>query len=156
MDGSTLSLPDQATNIRPSGRNRRLRGWQLTALVALLLVGLAVVAESRGGSLDPTDPANYNTFVLRNDLSHGVRVQSCRDRTCMAFYGDGQTVVPGGRDPRGSRVGLAETGMVPPHRSIGQSDRLPPVVSADQEDPAAGNPDEFCAGVPLGRPNGPV
>jgi hypothetical protein len=62
----------------------------------LALFGLAEAASLAGGSIDPTDPANFNAFVLQNDIGRPARVQLCQSATCGAFYDGGLKVSVGG------------------------------------------------------------
>ncbi|HEU5268833.1 MAG TPA: hypothetical protein VFU36_02830, partial [Jatrophihabitans sp.] len=52
------------------------------ALAFAALLGLEALAEAGGHSLDPTDPMNYNTYVLRNDLPAAAYLHLCADSTC--------------------------------------------------------------------------
>jgi hypothetical protein len=58
----------------------------LGVIVGLGLLGLALVEttdQAAGcGSVDPTDPANYSTVVIRNDLPRPVSLGDCRGSYC--------------------------------------------------------------------------
>lgn len=83
--------PDVAPVPSRSGR-RSL--WAL-AIGAWALYLVALLAEFGGGSIDPTDPANFNAFVLSNDLGRPIVVRSCKDARCASFYDDGDQVAMG-------------------------------------------------------------
>jgi hypothetical protein len=70
------------------------------ALTVAALYALEVVAEAGGHSLDPTDPMNYNSYALRNDLSSPAYVHMCADTNCAQLdpHGDWLEVTPGAAD----------------------------------------------------------
>lgn len=55
--------------------------------VVLALLALEAWARNHGGSLDPTDPINFNTFVLANDSNRPVYVHLCDDSACRKLDG---------------------------------------------------------------------
>jgi hypothetical protein len=58
----------------------------LVAGLAVMLgscVGFEAFTEARTGhSLDPTDPMNYDFFLVRNDTSAALQVHLCADSAC--------------------------------------------------------------------------
>lgn len=94
------------------------RRWYVALPLTLLFVA-AVLAQVSGGSIDPTDPANYNKSALVNDSGHPLVVRLCRDSRCKHFISElGWEQIPpgarevvqvawGGRDPA---VYLVKTG----------------------------------------------
>ena len=73
------------------------RRWYIAAPV-MMLVLLAIVVQAHGGSIDPTDPRNYNAFELVNDTAAPQYVRLCKDAACHHFYGEmGWEQVPTGQ-----------------------------------------------------------
>jgi hypothetical protein len=50
--------------------------------VMALLFWVAIAAQNSGGSLDPTDPANFNSYALKNDSGGFQYVHACADSAC--------------------------------------------------------------------------
>jgi hypothetical protein len=73
----------------------RLR-WILLAVCVALFAAAVIAADLAGGSIDPTDPANFNAFTLQNDTGRAVVVRLCESPTCTTFYDDGLNASPGG------------------------------------------------------------
>jgi hypothetical protein len=95
--------PDWST---PPGWRWIRRSW-LGPVIALgmaaFLVGmmaLEALANSHGGSLDPTDPINFNSFALTNDSGGRLYVHLCEDAACRKLDGnfDWVAVNPAGTD----------------------------------------------------------
>ena len=65
------------------------RGLAIAAPGSLLcgLLSLTVLffwGASQGGSFDPTDPANFNQFMVVDNLAHGVNVDICAGVPCSS------------------------------------------------------------------------
>lgn len=82
---------------------QRLRGapwwtWLIVAVTMLVLLDLLSLLTG-GGSIDPTDPSNFDHFALINDTGRPVTVQPCERPNCGkdgTLLGTG-TLPPGGR-----------------------------------------------------------
>jgi hypothetical protein len=98
--------PDPAWSTPPGWRwlRRRRLPIVLSTASALFLVGavtsLLVWAEANGVVFDPTDPANYNDYALRNDSSTPLYVHRCADPNCASLQGEASWVAinPGSVD----------------------------------------------------------
>jgi len=69
-------------------------------VVFTLLFGLEIAADANGHSIDPTDPMNYNTYVLRNDSTTALYIHLCADTNCATLdrHSDWATFKPGEAD----------------------------------------------------------
>ena len=85
---------------------RWMRRSRAAAVVAVASAALLVVsglvaadgyAEAHGHALDPTDPVNYDVFVLRNDSRARLYVRRCDDGSCVRLdeHDDWVPVEPG-------------------------------------------------------------
>ena len=61
------------------------------------LIAAEVVAERRGGSIDPTDPSNFDFFSLTNDTQEPLYVRLCADQKCRRLQHelDWEPIPPG-------------------------------------------------------------
>src|SRR5689334_3521127 len=79
---------------------RARRWWHWVVLVfSVLFVVDVISALLGGGSIDPTDPSNFDHFALINDTGAQVTVEPCARPKCGtdgSLLGNG-TLPPGGR-----------------------------------------------------------
>jgi len=71
-------------------RRKRRKGGPVAVITALVLglaslIGLSVLYSAEGGSIDPTDPANYNVYALGNDTPARLYVHECSSPSCTTL-----------------------------------------------------------------------
>lgn len=77
---------DAAIPPRRQGRTRRIIAITAAALGAVLVASLIaadIIGSAIGcGSVDPTDPSNYSTATIVNDMANPIRIGGCRGTYC--------------------------------------------------------------------------
>jgi hypothetical protein len=90
--------PSPGADLVSASRFRPRAWWHWALVVAGVLALLDLVATLSGGSIDPTDPSNFDHFTLINDGSGPVMVVACESPACGhdgSLRGSGQLAVGG-------------------------------------------------------------
>jgi hypothetical protein len=78
--------------------------------VGILYISAAVAAQLGGGSIDPTDPSNFNQYALTNDSGERLYVHYCDDTACRKLDGNFKWVEvrPAATDTESDGWGMGE------------------------------------------------